>query len=177
MVCIPLNPTSSIYLLWVPLIIFECMLLALAVFRGLQTLNNSGSLGRKLVLIFMRDSVVYFLAWVDRSFLSSSASLNRLAESAWHMPHVWESGFRNRYVYPKGLRYCLNLFVDRHFLAFPLSSPLRCHVFLVTGWFWTLEPRIKCLLPALSRNQFLQSDFDNGCRRRCDLKLFLHLNK
>ncbi len=61
MLCFAHYVLPTFYLFWIPLMVFESLLLTLAVCRGLQTLRHSGTLGRKLVIILIRDSVVYFL--------------------------------------------------------------------------------------------------------------------
>ena len=60
MVCYPSHLTPKFYLFWIPLISFECLLCGLAVFRGLQTLRRNGSFARNLMLILIRDAVLYF---------------------------------------------------------------------------------------------------------------------
>jgi len=74
MLCFAHYVLPTFYLFWIPLMIFECLLLSLAVYRGLQTLRHSGTLGRKLVIILIRDSVVYFLGWVDKVFFFSTSN-------------------------------------------------------------------------------------------------------
>lgn len=68
MVCFPSHLTNNFYLFWAPLMAFDCLLLGLAVYRGLQTLKRSGSFGRKLLIVLIRDSVMYFFACVHMSF-------------------------------------------------------------------------------------------------------------
>ena len=97
MLCFADHLIPTFYLFWVPLMAFECILLGLAVFKGLQTLRFSGSLGRKLVTILVRDSVVYFFGWVSKFILSCSTS-NHSTESASHMPGVWFLVLSHRYV-------------------------------------------------------------------------------
>lgn len=49
---------------WIPVLIFESLLCALALFRGFQTFKSTGGLftsGRHLVKVLIRDSIMYFL--------------------------------------------------------------------------------------------------------------------
>lgn len=62
--CTPLTISSHFYAFWIPMLAFEILLCALAVFRGYQTYKSSISRfqsGRHLVEILVRDSVLYFL--------------------------------------------------------------------------------------------------------------------
>ena len=43
-ICYPMNLTPTFYTFWIPLIVFECLLCGLAVFKGLQTMRHSGSI-------------------------------------------------------------------------------------------------------------------------------------
>jgi len=62
MICYPSHLPERFYLFWIPLLLFECLLWGLAMMRGLQTLRYTGSFGRKLMIILIRDSLVYFFA-------------------------------------------------------------------------------------------------------------------
>ncbi|KAJ7260104.1 hypothetical protein C8J57DRAFT_483879 [Mycena rebaudengoi] len=62
--CIPVGVPSYFFAFWIPIIAFESLLCALALYRGFQTFKASGSAfqsGRHLVAILIRDSVLYFL--------------------------------------------------------------------------------------------------------------------
>jgi len=62
--CIPLGIPPHFYVFWIPIIAFETVLGALALIRGVQTVNSDQGLlhfGRDLVNILIRDSVLYFL--------------------------------------------------------------------------------------------------------------------
>ncbi|KAF9524358.1 hypothetical protein CPB83DRAFT_861427 [Crepidotus variabilis] len=62
--CAPNGIPKDFYMFWVPLLVYECLLCTLALVRGFQTLRRSGSLflnGRQLVVILVRDSIMYFL--------------------------------------------------------------------------------------------------------------------
>jgi len=64
--CKPDNVAGYFFAFWIPIIIFESLLCALALFRGFQTFHRSASVslyqsGKHLVAILIRDSVLYFL--------------------------------------------------------------------------------------------------------------------
>jgi len=67
MFCVPLRVSSNFYLFWIPILSFETLLCALALFRGFQTFRSGGTLflsGRLLVITLIRDSVLYFFVYV-----------------------------------------------------------------------------------------------------------------
>lgn len=62
--CIPNQIGDHFFLFWIPVLCFESLLVALALFRGFQGALSDGSLfrsGRALVNVLIRDSVLYFL--------------------------------------------------------------------------------------------------------------------
>lgn len=63
--CVPLGISSHFYSFWIPILAFETLLCALALARGIQTVRSERGLfrfKRDLVNVFVRDSVLYFLA-------------------------------------------------------------------------------------------------------------------
>jgi hypothetical protein len=63
--CLTSDIPSDFYMFWIPFLGFECLLCSLAVFKGLQTLRSRRSVfrrGRLLVIILIRDSILYFFA-------------------------------------------------------------------------------------------------------------------
>lgn len=63
--CLASGIPSNFYMFWIPLLAFECLLCGLAVFKGLQTLRSRRSVfhrGHLLVIILIRDSILYFFA-------------------------------------------------------------------------------------------------------------------
>jgi hypothetical protein len=87
--CIPLGVSPDFYIFWLPIIAFETLLGVLALVRGVQTVRSDHGLmrvGRDLINILIRDSVLYFLMYVPlppHSVLSCIPS-NRIAFS----PHI-----------------------------------------------------------------------------------------
>jgi hypothetical protein len=62
--CFPLNIPYYYYAFWIPTLVFESILCAMALFRGYQTYKSSGPLiqsGKYLVNILIRDSGLYFM--------------------------------------------------------------------------------------------------------------------
>jgi len=63
--CVPDQVGDHFYLFWIPILVFESLLVGLALFRGFQAvLSSDGSLfrsGRQLVNVLIRDSVLYFM--------------------------------------------------------------------------------------------------------------------
>ncbi|KAF7332720.1 hypothetical protein MKEN_00155400 [Mycena kentingensis (nom. inval.)] len=74
--CTPLGIPRYFFVFWVPLICFEVLLCAMALYRGLQTFRIHGpnstlyQSGRHLVSILVRDSVLYFLVMFATYFTS-----------------------------------------------------------------------------------------------------------
>ncbi|KAJ7199633.1 hypothetical protein GGX14DRAFT_467697 [Mycena pura] len=64
--CTPVNVSVHFFTFWIPIIIFESFLCALALFRGFQIFRRSASVslyrsGKHLMPVLIRDSVLYFL--------------------------------------------------------------------------------------------------------------------
>ncbi|KDR73884.1 hypothetical protein GALMADRAFT_593325 [Galerina marginata CBS 339.88] len=63
--CSNLSPPRLFYVFWIPILAFEAFLCSLALIRGFQASEYSGSLlnrGQRLLHILIRDSLLYFLA-------------------------------------------------------------------------------------------------------------------
>jgi len=63
--CLASGVASNFYMFWIPMLAFECLLCGLALFKGLQTLRSRRSIfyrGRMLIVILLRDSILYFFA-------------------------------------------------------------------------------------------------------------------
>jgi len=61
--CVPVNVPHRLFAFWIPIIAFESLLCAMALYRGLQGISGSGSIfrsGRRLVAILVRDSILFF---------------------------------------------------------------------------------------------------------------------
>lgn len=100
--CLGSNIASNFYMFWIPVLAFECLLCGLALFKGLQTLRSRRSVlyrGRLLMVILVRDSILYFFAWVDEGFiLFRLVIFFYFAESAQHIWRLSWSGSWLRYV-------------------------------------------------------------------------------
>lgn len=62
--CVPVDVPRHLYAFWIPIIAFESLLCAMALYRGFQGIVGDGSLfrsGRRLVTILVRDSILFFL--------------------------------------------------------------------------------------------------------------------
>jgi len=73
MFCLASDIASNFYMFWIPLLAFECLLCGLALFKGLQTLRRRRSVlssGRFLIVILIRDSIIYFFA-ICATYLTS----------------------------------------------------------------------------------------------------------
>jgi len=62
--CLPSHIPRRFFRFWIPMLSFESLLCALALFQGFRTFRSDGSVfssGRRLVSILIRDSILYFL--------------------------------------------------------------------------------------------------------------------
>lgn len=61
--CVPLDLPELYKLFWIPLLSFEVILFALALYKGLDYLKmyKSGAKPGPLTLLLFRDSVIYFV--------------------------------------------------------------------------------------------------------------------
>jgi len=62
--CVPTQTPSIFYAFWIPILISETVLCALALWRGLQSYSQHGTLfqsSKKLIEVLIRDSFLYFL--------------------------------------------------------------------------------------------------------------------
>ncbi|KAJ7245638.1 hypothetical protein B0H12DRAFT_1127415 [Mycena haematopus] len=82
--CVPSTVPHYFFAFWIPILCFESLLCALALYRGFQTFRASDPVfqsGRHLVAILIRDSVFYFLVMFATYFtnmlvwLSASSNL------------------------------------------------------------------------------------------------------
>jgi hypothetical protein len=75
--CIPIGLPTHAYMFFVPLLAFDLLLCLLALFRGYQTFRSESRFynGRMLVVILIRDSVLYFVAYVGPFFFFFNSHL------------------------------------------------------------------------------------------------------
>jgi hypothetical protein len=68
-VCLPRTAPFYSYAIWIPLIVFECLLFILALRVGLRHVKQMRTVERRsvdMLGILVRDSIFYFLAWFSR---------------------------------------------------------------------------------------------------------------
>jgi len=77
-VCIPLNTPPYFFAFWIPPLAFGTMVLILACYRGLTSVQfGLRDLGKTLVAVILRDSVMYFAAIVATDLLCTTVWLQR----------------------------------------------------------------------------------------------------
>ena len=86
--CVPLNLPGWLFTYWIPMLVSESVLCALAIYRGVQNTRRGTTLfqtGRKLVATLIRDAVIYFVMYVlfagTTYFDDSTDNVGRTASS------------------------------------------------------------------------------------------------
>ncbi|KII84531.1 hypothetical protein PLICRDRAFT_701710 [Plicaturopsis crispa FD-325 SS-3] len=62
--CVPLNMPRDFYAFWIPILLFESMLCAMAIYRGFSTYQFDRGVyrtGQTIIYVLLRDSLIYFL--------------------------------------------------------------------------------------------------------------------
>lgn len=69
--CVPLNPTSTFYSFWIPILVFETLMCTLALLRGYRSYKehilrfnaseHATGHGSLILQILLRDSILYFM--------------------------------------------------------------------------------------------------------------------
>ncbi|KAH9919476.1 uncharacterized protein BXZ73DRAFT_52492 [Epithele typhae] len=106
-VCVPFGLPDDFYAFWIPMLISECVLCGLALYRGLQRYRTDGALilsGRGIIEILVRDSVYYFLILFATYLMNAIIFLTR-PDSEFEIP----IGFAVALSVVMSNRLCLNV--------------------------------------------------------------------